>query len=56
MNDVELSAETITEVTAFVDIEQPPPEGLPTAHLLFGTNQAGPVDMVADRYRRGRRR
>jgi len=54
MIDSELSADRIAEITAFVDIQAPPLDGLPTAHFIFGTNQLGPVtDLVANRYERG---
>src|SRR5437868_4046110 len=54
MIESELSADRIAEITAFVDIQAPPPEGLPTAHFIFGTNQLGRVtDLVAARYQRG---
>lgn len=45
--------EQIAVITAFVDIEAPPPEGQPTAHILFGTNQVQPVNIAAERYHRG---
>ena len=35
-----------------MDIEAPPP-GEPTAHIIFGTNQALPATIVAERYHRG---
>jgi uncharacterized SAM-binding protein YcdF (DUF218 family) len=53
MSDSSLSAEQIREITSFVDIEAPPPQDEPTAHFLFGTNQARPVDVAADRYHKG---
>lgn len=53
MHDDHLSSEQVDACTAFVDIEAPPPEGEPTAHLLFGTNQIQPVDIAAERYHRG---
>lgn len=49
----ELSAEQITAITAFVDIQAPPPGDLPTAHVIFGTNQATPAELVAERYHAG---
>jgi uncharacterized SAM-binding protein YcdF (DUF218 family) len=33
--------------------DAPPPGGEPTAHLLFGTNQAAPATIAARRYHRG---
>lgn len=53
MIDEGFSDEQVRDITAFVDIEAPPPEGLPTAHLMFGTNQTPPVDIVAGRYHQG---
>lgn len=53
MNDQDLSIEQISDITAFVDIEAPPPGDQPTAHLIFGTNQIRPVEIVAERYRCG---
>jgi uncharacterized SAM-binding protein YcdF (DUF218 family) len=47
-----LSPGQITMITAYVDIEAPPPE-TPTAHVIFGTNQAQPAAIVADRHRQG---
>jgi uncharacterized SAM-binding protein YcdF (DUF218 family) len=41
------------EITAFVDIEAPPPPGQPAAHLIFGTNQAEPAVIAAARYHCG---
>jgi hypothetical protein len=52
VNDGELTAEQITLITATVDIEAPPPHE-PTAHLIFGTNQALPAAIVAQRYHQG---
>lgn len=49
----ELGSEQVDEITRFVDIEAPPPQGRPTALLLFGTNQAAPVDIAAERYHLG---
>ena len=53
MNDDDLSSERIKEITAYVDIDAPPPSGVPTAHILFGTNQAAPAAIAARRYHRG---
>jgi uncharacterized SAM-binding protein YcdF (DUF218 family) len=50
MND-DLSAEQIVAITTFVDIEAPPSG--PTAHIIFGTNQARPAIIAADRYHQG---
>ncbi|QVQ51285.1 YdcF family protein [Spiractinospora alimapuensis] len=49
----ELTQAEIAEITAFVDLDAPPPAGVPTALFMFGTNQAEPVDIVADRYHAG---
>jgi uncharacterized SAM-binding protein YcdF (DUF218 family) len=48
-----IPAERVAEITGFVDIEAPPPPGQPAAHLIFGTNQAEPAVIAADRYHRG---
>ncbi|MEQ4725722.1 YdcF family protein [Nonomuraea sp. B19D2] len=49
----DISSEQIATITAFVDIQAPPPEGLPTAHILFGTNQSQPAEIAAARYHQG---
>ncbi|MER6007406.1 YdcF family protein [Nonomuraea angiospora] len=49
----DISPEQIAEITAFVDIQAPPPDGQPTALFLFGTNQAPPTEIAADRYHAG---
>lgn len=41
----------VAAVTAYVDIEAPPPG--PSAHLIFGTNQSIPADIVAERHHEG---
>ena len=38
---------------AAVDIDAPPPDAEPVALILFGTNQAAPAQIAAERYRRG---
>jgi uncharacterized SAM-binding protein YcdF (DUF218 family) len=43
--------EQVSAITAYVDVEAPP--GGPTAHLIFGTNQAIPADITAERFHRG---
>jgi hypothetical protein len=53
MTDEDISTEQFSAVTAFVDIEAPPPNQEPTAHIIFGTNQVEPVEIVAKRYHRG---
>ena len=49
----EIPAGQVAQITAFVDIEAPPPPGQPAAHLIFGTNQAEPAVIAAARYHRG---
>ena len=51
MNDSDLSPGQVTEITAYVDIEAPPPA--PTALIIFGTNQRQPADIAASRYHSG---
>jgi hypothetical protein len=51
MDEDELAPGQVTAVTAYVDVEAPPAS--PTAHIIFGTNQAIPADIVADRYHEG---
>ncbi|MEU0845804.1 YdcF family protein [Streptomyces sp. NPDC005962] len=53
MSSEGLDGGQVGEVTTFVDIEAPPPVELPTAHLIFGTNQAQPVEIAAERYHQG---
>jgi hypothetical protein len=53
MRDEEMDGERVRELTAFVDIEAPPPRARPTAHVIFGTNQPQPIDLVAERYHQG---
>jgi hypothetical protein len=53
VSDEELTAEQIMLVTATVDIEAPPPPHEPTAHFIFGTNQALPAAIVAPRNHQG---
>lgn len=53
MSDDDLTPARIREATAFVDIEAPPPPGLATAHLVFGTNQIQPIERVAARHHEG---
>ncbi|MFI6295943.1 YdcF family protein [Nonomuraea sp. NPDC050790] len=50
----DLGPERIAGITAFVDIQAPPPDDQPTALLLFGTNQAPPAEIAAARYHAGR--
>ncbi|HEY5986705.1 MAG TPA: YdcF family protein [Streptosporangiaceae bacterium] len=53
MADQDISAEQVRTITALVDIEAPPSDERPTAHIIFGTNQAKPAEIVAERYHRG---
>jgi uncharacterized SAM-binding protein YcdF (DUF218 family) len=49
----DLSVEQIAAVTEFTDTEAPPPHGQPTAHIIFGTNQARPAEIVAEQHQSG---
>ncbi|MBB6546891.1 YdcF family protein [Nonomuraea rubra] len=49
----ETSPEQVAEITAFVDIQAPPPADRATALFLFGTNQAPPAEIAAERYHAG---
>lgn len=53
MCDEELTAEQAAAIMASVDIEAPPPDVEPVALVLFGTNQAAPVQIAAERYHKG---
>jgi uncharacterized SAM-binding protein YcdF (DUF218 family) len=54
MTTTDLTAEEITQITAYVDIAAAPPDDTPAAHLIFGTNQLDPAaSITADRYHRG---
>lgn len=53
MTDADLTTQQAAEITAYVDVNAPPPEGEPVALVLFGTNQAAPVAIAAERYHRG---
>lgn len=52
MNDGDLSPAQVREITAYVDIEAPPPPA-PAALVIFGTNQRQPADIAASRYHSG---
>jgi hypothetical protein len=52
VND-ELPPARAAELTTAVDIEARPPDAEPVALLLFGTNQAAPARIAADRYHAG---
>jgi uncharacterized SAM-binding protein YcdF (DUF218 family) len=49
----DLTAQEIAELTAYVDIDAPPPAGMPVALVLFGTNQEAPAQIAVDRFRQG---
>jgi uncharacterized SAM-binding protein YcdF (DUF218 family) len=51
MIDDTYAPEQITEITDFVDVEAPS-DG-ETTHVIFGTNQVMPVEIVAERYHQG---
>jgi uncharacterized SAM-binding protein YcdF (DUF218 family) len=51
-DDDDLSPQQAAEITAYVDIDAPPPDE-PTALIVFGTNQAPPTAIAAERYHRG---
>jgi hypothetical protein len=53
MSDDELTPERAAAITAAVDIEAPPPDAEPLALILFGTNQAAPARIAAERHHRG---
>jgi uncharacterized SAM-binding protein YcdF (DUF218 family) len=54
MTTAGLTAEEISQITAYVDTDAPPPDDQPTALLIFGTNQFTPAaDIAAERYQRG---
>jgi hypothetical protein len=53
MSDGELTAQQAETITASVDIKAVPPDAEPVAMVLFGTNQATPVQIVAERYHKG---
>lgn len=51
MSDDGLTPERIAAITAYVDVEAP--SVVPSAHLIFGTRQATPATLVAERYHQG---
>ncbi|HTR90358.1 MAG TPA: YdcF family protein [Trebonia sp.] len=54
MADDDLSAGQIEALSAAADISAPPPDGVPVALVLFGTNkQDAPVRIAAGRYQAG---
>lgn len=52
MTGDDLSPEQVKDFTERADIDAPPPEGEPTALVVFGTNQAMPAVIAAARYHR----
>lgn len=53
MTSDDLSPEQVKDLTERADIDAPPPDGEPTALVVFGTNQAMPAVIAAARYHRG---
>ena len=53
MTDKELIPERAAAITAAVDIDAAPPDAEPVALVLFGTNQAAPAQIAAERYHTG---
>jgi uncharacterized SAM-binding protein YcdF (DUF218 family) len=53
MTSDDLSPEQVKDITERADIDAPPPDGEPTALVVFGTNQAMPAVIAAARYHRG---
>lgn len=52
MTGNDLSFDQIAAITAYVDVEAPPPAE-PTACFIFGTNQVTPATVVAERHHQG---
>lgn len=50
MNEA-ISAADAARITSYLDAEAQPP--MPAAHIIFGTNQARPAELVARRYHDG---
>jgi hypothetical protein len=48
-----VSSGQVPAITEFVDIDATPPSAVPTAHVIFGTNQFKPAEIAAERYHRG---
>jgi uncharacterized SAM-binding protein YcdF (DUF218 family) len=46
-----ISTEDAARITAYLDVQAPPTK--PTAHIVFGTNQSTPAEVVADLYHQG---
>lgn len=53
MTGVDLTAEQIIQITDYVDVDAPPPDGRPSALLIFGTNQLAPTEIAAERHKLG---
>jgi len=53
MTGEDLTGQQAAEITAYVDVNAPPPDGEPVALVLFGTNQTAPASIAAERYHRG---
>lgn len=53
MTDEPLALDRIVEMTAYVDVHLPPPDDLPVALFVFGTNQLAPIEIAAARHLRG---
>lgn len=49
--DETIGAEDAARITAYLDVEAPPTK--PAAHIVFGTNQPTPAEVVARRYHQG---
>lgn len=49
----DLTPEQIQQMTAFVDIDAPPPPGSQVALFIFGTNQIQPIEIAAERHTAG---
>ncbi|MEV0649894.1 YdcF family protein [Phytomonospora sp. NPDC050363] len=54
MTEEQLSGDEIGEMGAYVDIDAPPPQGLPVAVFVFGTNKLAAVETTAALHRQGR--
>jgi hypothetical protein len=52
MTSENLASEKIAQITAYLDVDAPPPDQ-PSAVLIFGTNQFAPADLAAERHQRG---
>jgi len=46
-----ISADEAARITRYLDVQAPPTK--PAAHVVFGTNQATPAEVVARQYHRG---